>query len=126
MTMLSSNMQSGAADRPMEGCEAPLHVQGKPRQQQLVHDLMVAMAGGQVAGGHALGVIAGHVAACYDQLGHHVQVTTLCCMMQRCTAHTHTSLHGLVEKSRQFCAAPVFFMLCPLCAEGCFRYVLQR
>lgn len=99
MAVLSCNMQGGAADRAVEGCEAPLHVQGKPRQQQLVHDLMVAVAGSQVAGGHALGVIAGHIAACNHQLGHHVQVPALRRMMQRCSAHTNTSLPSLLGKS---------------------------
>lgn len=90
VAMLRGDMQGSAADRAVQGCEAPLHVQSKPRQQQLVHDLVVAVAGGQVAGGHALGVIAGHIAACYHQLGHHIQMAPLCRVMQRCSAHTNT------------------------------------
>ena len=77
MAIAGSNVESSAADRAMQGCEAPLHVQGKASQQQLVQDLVVAMAGCQVAGGHALVVVAGHLAASYDQLGNHLQVASL-------------------------------------------------
>lgn len=81
MAMLSCNVQRSAPHRAMEGGEAPLHVQGKACQQQLVHDLMVTMPGSQVAGRHSLGVIPRHVAAGYNQLGHHVQVAALCCVV---------------------------------------------
>lgn len=79
--MLGSNMQRSAAHRAMQGGKPPLHVQPKPSQQQLIHDLMVAMPGCQVPWRHALGVITGHIAACYDQLGYHIQVATFGCVM---------------------------------------------
>lgn len=55
--MLSSNVQGSASHRAVEGGEAPLHVQRKAGQQQLVHDLVVAMPSSQVPWGHALSVI---------------------------------------------------------------------
>jgi hypothetical protein len=55
--MLGSNVQGSAAHRAMQGSEPPLHVQPKPSQQQLIHDLMVAMPGCQVPWRHALGIV---------------------------------------------------------------------
>ncbi len=55
--MLGSNVQRSAAHRAMQGSEATLHVQPKPSQQQLIHDLMVAMPRCQVPWRHALGVV---------------------------------------------------------------------
>lgn len=72
MSVLCCDVQCSAAQGAVKGCQAPLHVQSKPRQQQLIHDLMVAMPRRQVAGRHALGVIPGNIAACYDQLGYHI------------------------------------------------------
>ena len=54
MAMLGCNVQGCAAHRAMQSGEAALHVQAKACQEQLVHDLVVAMAGCQVTRGHAL------------------------------------------------------------------------
>ena len=85
--MASCNVDGSAAQRAMQGSEAPLHVQGIPRQQQLVQDLVVPMPGCQVAWGHALVVIAGHIAPSNDQLGYHLQMPPLSCEMQGCSTN---------------------------------------
>ena len=66
VAMLGCNVQGGAANSAVEGSQAPLHVQSKACQQQLVHDLMVAMPRRKVARGHALSVVARDVASRYD------------------------------------------------------------
>ena len=77
MAMAGGNVESSAAHRAMQGSEAPLHVQSKACQQQLVQDVMIAVAGCQVSWRHALMVVAGHIAASNDQLGNHLQVPSL-------------------------------------------------
>lgn len=79
------NMKCSDPHGAMEGSQAPLHVHGIPRQQQLVQDAMVPMPGCQVAGGHSLVVVSGYVAPCNDQFGHHLQMPTFSRMMQGCS-----------------------------------------
>ena len=97
--MAGCNVEGSAADRAMQGGETPLHVQRIASQQQLVQDVVIAMAGRQVARGHALVIVAGHVAASNDQLGHHLQVTPFSCMVQCCSKQVHVSLCSKVHGS---------------------------
>ncbi len=57
VSMLGSNVKGSAAHRAMQGSEAPLHVQAKASQQQLIHDLVVAMPSCQVPWRRALGIV---------------------------------------------------------------------
>ena len=58
MAMLRCNVQRSAANCAMQSSQAALHVQSKACQQQLVHDMVVAVARSQVTGRHALRIIA--------------------------------------------------------------------